>query len=272
MPAIRKPLRERRNVQLNVKTAIPPSPDDYYYYYDDDFARPSRTKTRKACDARIPYTKVASRKCTTVPRLYHIHTPTTEGLSSLHRLVPYIYVGFHDKHLPPSIVSDDGALFTHIIKITPASETHKYKPGHCDLQVDLERGLCCLVLTAPGSVRENAKEEPRKKTVLTKEQLLLARDFMALALPYYAEAHPRADIPTTSADNVRVLVTAPEQPAAAADIMSVVACYLTFASEEPAETVVGYIKIEEDVPEVWKGAVAGREAVGFVAKVARFGE
>ncbi|GLB45074.1 hypothetical protein LshimejAT787_1901520 [Lyophyllum shimeji] len=260
MPAIRKPLRERCNVQLNVKTAIPPSDDiDSWEWSDLDYAAPNHFRTRKVIDVRVPYTKAASRKCAArAPVLYPIYTPTTEGLSSLHRLVPYIYVGFYDKHLPRSIIH------------------HKYKPGHCDLQVDLARGLCVLGLTvpAPDVDEEKPNERQRKKTVLTEEQLLLARDFMALALPYYNEAHPRADIPpiAMTADSVRVLVTAPERPGAAVDIMSVVACYLTFASEESAETVVGYVRVEEDVPEVWKEAVPERrEAVGLVAKVARLG-
>ncbi|KAF8069979.1 hypothetical protein FPV67DRAFT_995435 [Lyophyllum atratum] len=276
MPAIRQSLRDRCKVQLHVKTAIPASDDDYYYY-DDEINKRGRSRMRKYTDVCVPYNKASIKKSNAAQaRLYPIDTPTTEGLHQLHRLVPYIYVGFYDaEHLPPSIVSDDGALFTHIVKITHASKTQK--PGHCDLQVDIERGLCCLKLVVPGpcpesKAKENTAEGQSRKMVLTEEQLLLARDFLALALPYYAEAHPRDDIPWGSADIVRILIAAPAGEGAAADIMSIVACYLTFASEEPAETVVEYIKVEEDIPKVWTQGVEGREAVRLIAKIARFGE
>ncbi|KAG5341032.1 hypothetical protein C0989_012027 [Termitomyces sp. Mn162] len=171
------------------------------------------------------------------------------------------------------MVSADGSLFTHIVKITYASGS--WQAGECDLQVDFKRGLLLLnvIVPAPVGLKDETDEnkEDRTKTVLTEHQLLVARDFLALALPYYAEAHPRLRVPTynlLSSDSVRVMITAPEGKGAAADIMSVAACYLAWASEQPAGTVVKYIKTEEEVPAIWRDAVRGKEAVELIQRVA----
>ncbi|KAG5641011.1 hypothetical protein DXG03_006385 [Asterophora parasitica] len=287
MPAIRKPLRERCNVQLAVKTAIPTSVDDDYYTETPASSDPStrgRPKARKPIDVRIPYRGTSKKRhgatVHKAPRLHPIDTPTTAGMHSLHRLVPYIYVGCYDgAHLPRSLVSNDGALFTHIVKISHPCEEKGKKAGHRDLQVDLTRGMYCLGLIVPAGCKDEETKgattltQAPDKLRLTEEQLLLTRDFLALALPYYAQAHPRDDIPfEPTSDSVRVLITAPAGREAAADIMAVVVCYLAWASEEPVGTVVDYIRAEEEVPGVWKGALGGKEALVAVQNVARFGE
>ncbi|KAG6902112.1 hypothetical protein C0995_004293 [Termitomyces sp. Mi166 len=281
MPAIRahKPLRERCNIQLRVKTTIP---HDVYDNYDLSSNSPAprrgRTTTRKPIimqNSKRVLRQTSKFKSTgeSVPQLHPIHTPTAEGLPNLHRLVPYTYVGFHKgRFLPYSMVSSKGSLFTHVVKITHPSNF--WQPGECDLQIDIKRGLLLLDLIVPASdiLRDEAdvNEEERTKTILTEHQLLVARDFLALALPYYAEAHPRlAAYNSRSSDCVRVLITAPEGKGGAADVMSIVACYLAWASEQPAGTVVEYIKAEEEVPTIWRDVVRGNEAVGLIEQVAR---
>ncbi|KAG6918069.1 hypothetical protein DXG01_016727 [Tephrocybe rancida] len=294
MPAIRArpPLRERCNIQLNVKTSIPNNIYDDYLLSPESPPPPptrrdrGRTTTCKSLAHTTSNTyrsKRAASKAPSkeagVPRLLPLHTPTAEyDLPALHRLVPYIYVGFHrGVYLPRSLVFTDGAVFTHVVKITYAFGD--FKPGEVDLQVDLARGMILFALMVPkpgdkGSREAKAKREDsgegEGKTLLTETQLLLARDFLALALPYYAEAHPNPNV-RASPDSVRVLITAPERQGAEADIMAVVACYLAWASEEEVRTVVEYIRTEDDVPGVWKGAVRGEDALKLVGRAAMSG-
>ncbi|KAG6880871.1 hypothetical protein C0993_003925 [Termitomyces sp. T159_Od127] len=150
-----------------------------------------------------------------------------------------------------------------------------WQAGKCDLQVDSKRGLLLLDLIIPASIvsedEDEKEQDDRTKTILTEHQLLVARDFLALALPYYAEAHPRlhASVCKSYSDSVRVLITAPEGEGRATDVMSVAACYLAWASEQPAGTVVDCIKTEEEVPMIWRDAMRGDEAVGRIGRVAR---
>jgi len=54
----------------------------------------------------------------------------------------------------------------------------------------------------------------------------------------------------------------------AADIISAITCYLSFASETPVETVLAYIDEEECLGDEWKDAISRDEdGVGFVQKV-----
>lgn len=107
---------------------------------------------------------------------------------------------------PYSMVSAKESLFTHVIKI-------RYALGSCeagdfDLQVDMKRSLLILDLIIPAPVisggRGGKDQDGRTKTILTEHQLLVARDFLVLALPYYVEAHPRlyASIYSSYTDNV----------------------------------------------------------------------
>ncbi|PFH45734.1 hypothetical protein AMATHDRAFT_51498 [Amanita thiersii Skay4041] len=143
----------------------------------------------------------------------------------------------------------------------------------------------------------------RMHTLLTEEQLLAVRDFLSLALPYYVEARPSSK--KHSAEQVAVLITAPGSPkrqqqygsddydfdgygngygnnnnsnnipekisdhGGAADVISAISCYLSFASETPVDTVLAYIDEEEGLGDEWKDAVSrDEEGAGFVEKVA----
>ncbi|KAG6876493.1 hypothetical protein C0992_012781 [Termitomyces sp. T32_za158] len=152
--------------------------------------------------------------------------------------------------------------------------THQLpKAGKYDLRADSKRGLLLLDLVIPAPVvsKDKADKGYRTKTILTEHQLLVARDFLALALPYYAEAHPRLRVPiyNSYSDSMRVLITAPEGEGTAADVMSIAVCYLAWASEQLARTVVECIKTEEEVPMIWRGAIGEDEAVEEIGRVAR---
>ncbi|KAF9463527.1 hypothetical protein BDZ94DRAFT_1258462 [Collybia nuda] len=277
MPAIRKPLRDRCNVQLKVVTATPTGKPLESPSYNGAPTRIRRPR-KSVPDVRVPYPNPVRIHAPAEPRLYPVNPRTAQGLRSLHKLVPYLYIAFHDgNRLPQSLVADDGTAFTHIIKIT--HETEQRVAGTVEVKSDPKRGLHSLVLVVP-EVAPHRRGRRRVKnccerntSVLTETQILAARDFISLALPYYLEAHPRDDIPLASADVARLLITAPVGDGAASDVLSVAVCYLAFASEESAETVLDYVNNEEDVSTTWKDVIAeGEGGVDLLNKVAASGE
>ncbi|KAG6810311.1 hypothetical protein H0H92_012465 [Tricholoma furcatifolium] len=295
MPAIRtlQSLRERCNVQLNVKTEIP------HNVYDDYILtatltspagglgrrrreRARRRPSKRSVLAPKSTTTTRPKDDSTIPYLHPMDTPVSRikvGLPELHPLVPGMYLSFtKDKFLPAKMVSSHGSLFTHVVKIIHHRSGVDHV-GDVDIKVDERRGLCLLGLVVPAPDDEcygdedEDEEYERTETVLTENQLLAARDFLALALPYFAEAHPPAEEALASArtppDDARVLIAAPYAWGAAADIMSIALCYLSWASEEPVNKVLKCIRKEEEyVPPLWRDAVWGKEALTFIQQVA----
>jgi hypothetical protein len=282
MPVVRQPLRQRCNVRLNVITAIPPEDDldTPSQVYDGDLASQSKSR-RIVSDVRVPFSGVAAgKKNPAPPRLHPVSASAARRLQSLHELLPYLFISFHTgDHLPNEVVTEGGAAFTHIIKIT--HETSKRKAGVVDVRADTKRGLHTLVLFVPTSAprrrggRRVRNFGERNVTLLTDSQLLAARDFLSLALPYYSETHPNEDLegPVGPADRVRVLVTAPAGDGAAADVMSVATCYITFVSGESVQTVLECIEKEEEVPTVWKDVIGeGEDGMRLLDRAAMIGE
>jgi hypothetical protein len=113
-------------------------------------------------------------------------------------------------------------------------------------------------------------EDHQNQTFLSEHQLLLSRDFHSLALPYHSGSEPGPH-----GTRSHVLITAPPGPSGssnAVDIMSIIACYLTFAGEEETTTVVECVDAELDafgseLANVWKGRVKG-DGVEIIQKVA----
>jgi hypothetical protein len=281
MPAIRQPLRQRCNVRLNVITAIPPEDDLEALRHVCDGDPTSRSKSHRLVpDVRVPFSGVAAGKKDPAPRLHPVSASAARRLQSLHELLPYLFISFHTgNHLPNEVVTEDGAAFTHIVKIT--HETSKRKAGVVDVGTDTKRGLYTLVLVVPTSAPRRHRGRrvqsfgERNATLLTEYQLLAARDFLSLALPYYSETRPNEDLegPVGSADRVRVLVTAPAGDGAAADVMSAAACYITFVSGESAQTVLECIEKEEEVPTLWKDVIGeGEDGIRLLDRAAMIGE
>lgn len=282
MPTTRQPLRERCNVHLNVKTSIPDEVSDNTPTSDE---MPSRGRNKNRKDMHGPCTR-APRMPSSFdiqgPHLHPLRFTTIRDLYSLHQLVPSMFISLHHRNsLPHSLITDNGTTFTHIVKIT--NETPKRKAGTLELIADPKRGLQTLILVVPvptqvaslyrTKIRNTLGTDQRQSTVLTEHQLLATRDFLSLALPYHSIAHPRDDFPIASADIVRVLITAPGAHGVAADVMTIALCYLTFASEEGAETVLGYIRAEADVPFLWRESLGeGEHVLGPINRVAAMSE
>jgi len=283
MPAIRTPLRERCNVQLKVWTTIPTEVSDDFPSSDEDddifFGGRVRAPYRKGRGFNAP-NKLSFD--ITGPALHPLNHLTARGLLSVYKLVPDIFLALHTgKRLPSSLATEHGAAFTHIIHITHSTSTREAE--EINLHLDANRGLHILTLPVPppslvsncagptvARGRSSKVTSSGTKTGLTENQLLAARDFLSLALPYFSAAHPPDDLPDdTSSDDVRILVTAPVGDGAARNVMSAVLCYLTYTSRKDTETVVGCIKAERGVPAVWREGMQRRgEGLRFIERVA----
>jgi len=255
------------------------------------------------------------------PSLYSVGE---EDLQSMHEFLPFLFIAFSNgQYTPASLKASYGIGFTHIVKIAYPSLLSDDCPGSISTSVNKKTGVQTLTLTiaapqshsrsssASSGYGDSMNTSPSRRrlkgrrhartgvsqrmfTLLTEEQLLAARDFLSLALPYYLEARP-STMKVTS-ENVAVLITAPggSKPAfgmddmeelgldgfgrasdnngsdkdGAADIISAITCYLSFASETPVETVLAYIDEEECLGDEWKDAISRDEdGVGFVQKV-----
>jgi hypothetical protein len=282
---MRQPLRQRCNVKLNVFTAI--TPEKVIETYSDVYKRDtsSQNKSRRpAPDVKVPFNEMAAGNVNPMipmtPRLHPVSKLAAQSLQSLHELLPYLFVSFcTGGHLPTEVITDDGAAFTHIVKI--AHETSQRQAGLAEIGRDVKRGLHTLVLFIPNSapqrrgMRGVRNVGKRMTTLLTEYQLLAARDFLSLALPYYSETHPASEVlegPIESADRVRVLITAPAEDGAATDVMSVAVCYITFVSEESAQIVLECIKKEEEVPGTWKDVIGEADGIRLINYAAVMGE
>jgi hypothetical protein len=144
--------------------------------------------------------------------------------------------------------------FTHIISISTG-----ITPGSIEQSVDQETGTNKLHLVVPISSADNGY------TALTFSQLLAARDFLSLALPYSLTRPPPS--PSLRQEiGVRSLITAPQcRPA---DALSIVVCYLAHASRERVDTVLTYINEDAEILSVWQGVIS-KDGMVFIEDVAR---
>ncbi|KAG1818173.1 uncharacterized protein BJ212DRAFT_1299003 [Suillus subaureus] len=101
----------------------------------------------------------------------------------------------------------------------------------------------------------------RGYTALSASQLLAARDYLSIIMPYSSRIVPKQP----PRFNVQLLIVAPAD--CTVDVISVVVCYLAFSSGYHAETVMQYIG-EEKYDEVWKEAMS-QEGLDFVERIAR---
>jgi hypothetical protein len=186
-------------------------------------------------------------------------------LQSYCEIVPFLSIALSDGLFDPStLLPPTTSLplvpFTHFIRIH--HPTPLRNPGLAWSEYHLATGTSVLNLVVPTPHSE-------EKTLLTEYQLLLSRDFLSLALPYYSRSQPPLwanDLP--SADMVHVLITAPPEPtgrsgsSSMVDVMSIVVCYLTFAGGAKTRTVVECVDGEVDtfesgLADVWMGRVKG---------------
>ncbi|KAF8885988.1 hypothetical protein BD779DRAFT_1471370 [Infundibulicybe gibba] len=235
MPPVHKPLRVRCNINISVITNIETPFIGHFQ---------ARRALGTIDDQSTEFLK------TIIPHQSPIgaQPPAVYNLHALHEFVPQLFIAFARGAMPPTVTPPPAVYFTHFVSIAYAAAGMEY--GQANMVANKEEGIHILQLTIPrlavGGLRV---------TSLTARQLMIARDFVSLALPYYSEAHPYQQYCGTR-DHVRLLISAPDGDGGAIDIMSVVICYLTFASEESIANVMDCVEDEAErmAPE-WKNVV-----------------
>ncbi|TFK21938.1 hypothetical protein FA15DRAFT_644892 [Coprinopsis marcescibilis] len=150
--------------------------------------------------------------------------------------------------------------FTHFVKVVAATK-HR-KAGDIAIEVDQTTQAHSLFLSV--HIRHSRKRRtrsgrhvrilPRNHTILTHQQLIAARQFISMALPY----------PERLESGSHALVTAPKADGTIADIMSIVVCYLSCASSMPVAEVSN--EVDEDMQlrdHGWRSAI-GEDGIDIV--------
>lgn len=175
----------------------------------------------------------------------------------LQAMVPDLYVAFADADQVDMLCWEAAIPFTHVVRIEPVEDPAKSGSRNEETM----NGVC--------RAQELTLRCPRQKrsvdhTVLSVSQLIAARDYLSLIMPYSSFSVPNLKI-RPPCFNVKVLVVAPADRAV--DVISVVTSYLAFSSGYHAEAVMQCID-EEVHDEVWKGGIS-REGLDFVERIAR---
>ncbi|KAF8652609.1 hypothetical protein AX16_004298 [Volvariella volvacea WC 439] len=264
--------------------------DESHYYYNYSSEVSDEEEGEDVNASSTPYSRPACDP--TKPRFFspEYESPDEEShandLECLHELIPDLFLAFSSgDYTPPSLTSATRIRFTHIIKMV--RPTSSESAGTFSVEYDVTTGTHILLLSlcrpkpAPGRKgreRGKARESMSRQhgiPLLTEHQLLIARDFLSIALPYYSEGLS-SEIPSSPAvDSVTALITAPmenDDASGAVDVMAVASCYLAYCSGENIEKVLAYINEEEEVPEMWRYKVGvtsqGTELINAVALMA----
>ncbi|KZT72340.1 hypothetical protein DAEQUDRAFT_723035 [Daedalea quercina L-15889] len=170
----------------------------------------------------------------------------------LQEVVPGLSIAFKAKSMEAQEAS-----YTHVIDVCypmpgyDAGATEKAFKDH----------IHRLRLVLPEAPREDSS---RAGLGLTNRQLRTARDFLAETLPYANMSN--ATRSAAEKEAVRILILTP--PRRPTDAMSIVGCYLAFASTKSVDTALRCIDDEPELLSVWKGEVSEDE-IERVERVAR---
>ncbi|EAU91828.1 hypothetical protein CC1G_04595 [Coprinopsis cinerea okayama7 len=279
MPAttvIRAALRQRCKVNLRIYTALSPYIDDLPIYIEDNHLRslqcakpkgavapPKNVQSTFAVRAQIN-TELSQQTIPRIPKSSPFHQ--FPDFESFYELVPYLSLAFSDGDFTPEIaarfnLSPNTNEFTHFLKIVDAKSPSE--AGRTILETDEYTGTQTLTLPIYHHPPPNRR---RDYTLLSDRQLLAARDFLSLALPYFSEGRPNLK-KRGSSDMAHVLMTAPKGIGGAVDVMSIAACYLSYASMVDIDTVVEHM--DEAIGYGGKGwvGVIGEDGLDRIAQV-----
>ncbi|KAJ7073042.1 hypothetical protein C8F01DRAFT_268507 [Mycena amicta] len=117
-------------------------------------------------------------------------------------LIPYLYLASTTPStLLPTAVDRP---WTHVVRLLPSTKAHpvgsaelippsKAGPHILDIRVPAEAFVCAVGMKTRTRRKQETRETEKRKPLHEyppAQSLLVARDFLALALPYYASAHP----------------------------------------------------------------------------------
>ena len=184
-------------------------------------------------------------------------------LRKFQHIVPALYVAFAlDVFEMPDCYCQDPLLdFTHMINVVPISGLSSHPQAG-----RVEQSMCKC---GTRRIRLFVAEPDRSTSTtvrLAAKQLAIARDFIALALPYTRDP---MDPPSSPRLEVRVLVTTcSDFPA---DAMAIAASYLSYMSDKSAYSVLDFIDSQEYIQQAWREAVHGTQAWELLDAAAEIG-
>ncbi|KAG2158653.1 uncharacterized protein EDB93DRAFT_1198690 [Suillus bovinus] len=234
---IHLPLRERRSVRFTVETTSKHLTDPVTGHTPTTQVTPSsaRPKWHDFIHYDAPFEYFSRR--------YH-----------LQEIMVCLYVASADTHEVEMLCAEAGVPFSHVLQIEPVEDIAASGSRSEEIVEDVLRTQK-LTLKCPRQGRN------RGRTVLSASQLLAARDYLSLVMPYSSSFVPKHP----PRFNVQLLVVAPADYTI--DVMSIVVCYLAFSSGHHAETVMQFIE-EEKYDEVWEGGFS-QEGMDFVERIVR---
>ncbi|KAG1867038.1 hypothetical protein C8R48DRAFT_703999 [Suillus tomentosus] len=235
-----RPLRERRSVRLTVRTT-------FEHFTDGPMA------------GHTPTTQVApSSAHREWDNFIHYDAPLEYCSRRYHLqdITECLYVASADTHEVDTLSAEAGVPFSHILQIEPVEDVAA-SDSRSEEMIEGSLKVQKLTLKCP----RQPEGRSRGCTALSASQLLAARDYLSLIMPYSSRFVPKHP----PRFNVQLLVVAPADHTV--DVMSIVLCYLAFSSGHRAETVMQHIG-EEEYDEVWEGGIS-QEGLDFVEHIAR---
>ena len=178
--------------------------------------------------------------------------PAPVDAPCLQEVVPGLFIAFKTES-----ATHHDAIYSHLIDVChPLSG---YDAGAIEKAYEGHTHRLRLVLPEPSQ-----PDSGRAGLALTEAQLRAARDFLAETLPY-STSKPLAR-PAPEKQAVHVLISTPQRRPT--DAMSIVGCYLAFASKKSVDTALRCIDDEPEFLSIWKGEVSEDE-VARVERVAK---
>ncbi|KAJ7758661.1 hypothetical protein B0H16DRAFT_1535237 [Mycena metata] len=238
MVSPRQPLRDRCNVLLRVSTDCQPT--------STKAKLPPNLISSAGNTPPVTSQKRLSRMLPAPPPPLPVLTPSALEApcddDGPRQFIPHLYLSSSTS--PEALPT---GAWTHVLRIVPASKAHR---AGTSTITDATVGSPQILELYVGS-NENKRALP-----LQKRHLLVARDFLALALPYYASANPVEDLlpspragsdyasphsllwspppaPRFPTDPVRVLLVGPPRA-----LLAISLTYIAYASECSVEHVM----------------------------------
>jgi hypothetical protein len=182
-----------------------------------------------------------------MPGLYSSTLPNGQD-RCLGAIIPGVFVSFHEPNHTSAQVIRANRCFTHVICISYSKHPCRIVETTTWFKDDSYVRALHLTLPLSSSKRGNTRLQ------LQDNQLLVARDFLSLALPFSSRSAPHDWAQNTS----RVLITTPL--GAPIDALCVIAVYLSFSSEQDVYDVLSLLEDIEELPREWKGVVCEDDA------------
>jgi hypothetical protein len=179
-------------------------------------------------------------------------SPIASGLRStlsngrdrcLGEIIPGVFVSFHETNNTSAQIVRANRCFTHIVCISCSKDPGRIVETTTLFKDESYVRALHLTLPFPSSKRDNTRLQ------LHLNQILVARDFLSLALPYSSASAPQ----DWTRNSSRVLITTPL--GLPIDAICVAAAYLGFASKEDVDDVLDGIENVDELPEEWKRIV-----------------